>query len=197
MPKTDPLRSCLGCREVKPKQELLRFVLDPDGNLFPDVSKKLPGRGAYTCFSKNCLESALKKRQFSRSFKTEVRISSDSGLIVLVLRLLEERIISTIALANKAGRAVSGSDKVMEALKKGETFILILAEDIAVESRAKFMALAQKAGVDTYSFSIKERLGSPLGKDIRTAVAVHKGSFAESLQTDLKRYWNFFEGGAK
>lgn len=172
-------------------------MLDPDGNLFPDVSKKLPGRGAYTCFSKNCLESALKKRQFSRSFKTEVRISSDSGLIVLVLRLLEERIISTIALANKAGRAVSGSDKVMEALKKGETFILILAEDIAVESRAKFMALAQKAGVDTYSFSIKERLGSPLGKDIRTAVAVHKGSFAESLQTDLKRYWNFFEGGAK
>lgn len=197
MPKTDPLRSCLGCRKVMPKHDLLRFVLDPEGNLFPDVSRKLPGRGAYTCYSSICLDSALKKKQFSRSFKQEVRISPASELTALIVRLLEERIISTLALANKAGMAVSGSDKVMETLKKGSAIILILAEDISVESGAKFISLAQKTGVVMYRFSIKERLGSPLGKDIRTAVAVQKSSFAESLQTDLKRYWNFFEGGAK
>ena len=46
-------------------------------------------------------------------------------------------------------------------------------------------------------FSMKDRLGGPLGKEIRTAVAVQKSSFAVTLQSDLKRYWNFFEGGAK
>lgn len=179
-----------------PKQELLRFVLDPEGGLFPDVSRKLPGRGAYTCFSATCLDAALKKKQFGRSFKQEVRIPSSPELTALIVRLLEDRIISTLALANKAGKAVSGSDTVMETLKKGSAKILILAEDISVESAAKFTAVAQKTGVEMYRFSIKERLGSPLGKDIRTAVAVQKSSFAESLQTDLKRYWNFFEGGA-
>lgn len=197
MPKADPHRSCLGCREVRTKNELLRFVLDPDGTLFPDISRKLPGRGAYTCFSRTCLETALKKKQFNRSFKGEVRFIAEKELFSLIQKLMEDKISSLIALANKAGKAVSGSDKVMDTLRRGEAAVLIMAEDISSESRAKFLAVAAKAGVETFMFSMKDRLGSPLGKEIRTAVAVQKSSFAETLHMDLKRYWNFFEGGAK
>lgn len=197
MPKADPLRSCLGCREVKPKNELLRFVLDPEGTLFPDISRKLPGRGAYTCFNRVCLEAALKRKQFNRSFKDEVRLLPEAELISLVVKAMDEKISSLISLANKAGKAVSGSDKVMDTLRKGEAGILILAADISSDSKAKFLAVAQRTEVETFMFSIKDCLGGPLGKEIRTAIAVQKSSFAGTLQLDLKRYWNFFEGGAK
>ena len=197
MAKDDPQRSCLGCREIKPKDDLLRFVLDPEGNVVPDLAKKLPGRGAYTCFSRSCLDTAIKKRQFSRSFKGMAKIMAAEEMLALVTGLQVERITATIAMANKAGRIVSGSDKVMDALRKGNVSLLILAEDISSESAAKFLAIAGKTGVDSFRFSLKDQLGSPLGKDIRSVVAVAPGPFADNLRRELKRYGNFYDGGAE
>jgi len=197
LPKADPQRSCLSCREVKPKDELLRFVLDPDSLPVPDIAGKLPGRGAYTCFSRKCLENAVARRQFSRSFKGEARTPDVAEILDLIQRLLEEKITATLALANKAGRAVSGSDKVMDSLRKGDASLLILAADISADSEAKFRFVAEKNGVEIFSFSVKNQLGTPLGKEIRTAVAVSPGAFADKLRRELTRYWNFFQGGAK
>jgi predicted RNA-binding protein YlxR (DUF448 family)/ribosomal protein L30E len=195
--KADPQRSCLGCRVVKPKDELLRFVLDPERVVLPDVSRKLPGRGAYTCYNRNCLSAAISKRQFSRSFKGEVTLPPSDELISMVTRLQEERIASIISMANKAGKAVSGSDKVMETLRKGTVALLVLAGDISPDSRTKFAAIAEKTGVKVIDFSLKERLGATLGKEIRTAVAVVSLPFAEALDREFTRYRNFFQGGAK
>lgn len=192
MPKADPLRSCLGCREVKPKEELLRFVLDPDLLPVPDVAGKLPGRGAYTCFKKSCLENAVARKQFSRAFKGEAKPPALAETLSLLQRLLQDRVIATLALTNKAGKAVSGSDKVMDTLRRGEASLLILAADISADSEAKFRFTAEKNGVDIYRFSLKYQLGSPLGKEIRTAVAVLPGAFADKLRRELTRYWNFF-----
>ena len=192
MAKADPQRSCLGCREVKPKDDLLRFVLDPERVVFPDIARKLPGRGAYTCYSRSCLTSAISKRQFSRSFKGEVTLLPADELISMITRLQEERITSFISMANKAGKAVSGSDKVMDALRKGTIALLVLAGDISPDSRTRFTAIAAKTGVKVIDFSLKERLGATLGKDIRTAVAVISLPFADALDRELTRYWNFF-----
>ena len=192
MAKADPQRSCLGCREVKPKDDLLRFVLDPERVVFPDIARKLPGRGAYTCYSRSCLASAISKRQFSRSFKGEVTLLPADELISMITRLQEERITSFISMANKAGKAVSGSDKVMDALRKGTVALLVLAGDISQDSRSRFTAIAEKTGVKVIDFSLKERLGATLGKEIRTAVAVVSLPFAEALDRELTRYWNFF-----
>lgn len=197
MAKADPQRSCLGCRETRPKDELLRFVLDPERNVVPDLAKKLPGRGAYTCFSRGCLETAARKRQFSRSFKGEAKSVSAEQMLELVTALQVERIVATIAMANKAGRVVSGSDTVMDALRKGSVSLLILAEDISADSAAKFLAIAGKTGVDSFRFSLKEQLGSPLGKDLRSVIAVAPGPFADNLRRELKRYGNFYDGGAE
>jgi len=192
VPKAEPQRSCLGCREVKPKDELLRFVLDPDSLPVPDIAGKLPGRGAYTCFSRQCLENALARKQFSRAFKGEAKTPVALEMVALVQRLFAERIAATLALANKAGRAVSGSDTVMEALRRGDAALLILAADISAESEAKFRFAAEKNRVEIFRFSVKDQLGTPLGKEIRTAVAVSPGAFADKLCRELTRYWNFF-----
>lgn len=192
MPKADPQRSCLGCREVKPKDELLRFVLDPDSVPVPDIAGKLPGRGAYTCFNKGCLENAVARKQFSRAFKGEAKPPLLAETLFLLQRLMAERITASLALANKAGRAVSGSDKVMESLRRGEASLLIMAADISADSEAKFRFTAEKNGVDIFRFSQKDQLGTPLGKEIRTAVAIAPGAFADKLRRELTRYWNFF-----
>ena len=51
MPKTVPLRQCIGCREQKPKTELIRVVRSPEGELSIDLRGRVPGRGAYLCRS--------------------------------------------------------------------------------------------------------------------------------------------------
>ena len=55
--KKIPMRMCLGCREMKPKKELLRIVHGPDGSVTADATGKKPGRGAYICISEECLVS--------------------------------------------------------------------------------------------------------------------------------------------
>ncbi len=72
MPKKIPLRQCLGCREMKPKRELLRVVRSPEGVVSLDLKGKANGRGAYVCPSAECLKKAIKSKAISRAFETEI-----------------------------------------------------------------------------------------------------------------------------
>ena len=58
--KKIPMRQCVGCREMKPKKDLVRVVKSPEGVISIDLRGKAPGRGAYVCPSKECLRRAIK-----------------------------------------------------------------------------------------------------------------------------------------
>ena len=66
------MRQCLGCREMKPKKELIRIVRSSEGTLSLDSKGKLPGRGAYLCCDVQCLERALKSRAVERALEVPV-----------------------------------------------------------------------------------------------------------------------------
>ena len=68
MPKKIPLRQCLGCREHKPKGELIRAVRSPQGEVSLDFKGKKPGRGAYVCPNAECLKRIRKSRALERAF---------------------------------------------------------------------------------------------------------------------------------
>jgi predicted RNA-binding protein YlxR (DUF448 family) len=68
-----PVRMCAGCRNRRPKRELLRLVLNNHGKLVADTGKVLPGRGAYICPCSECLELAIKKKGFIRAFRGKFR----------------------------------------------------------------------------------------------------------------------------
>ena len=68
MPKKIPMRQCLGCREMKPKRELIRVVKSPEDEISLDFRGKKPGRGAYVCPSADCLKRAVKAKALSRAF---------------------------------------------------------------------------------------------------------------------------------
>ena len=72
MPKKIPMRQCVGCREMKPKKELVRVVKAPDGGISVDFRGKAPGRGAYVCPSGECLKRAIKSRALERGFETVI-----------------------------------------------------------------------------------------------------------------------------
>ena len=72
MPKKVPMRQCVGCREMKPKKELIRVVKSPEGQVSLDFRGKLPGRGAYVCPDPACLAKARKSKALERAFETAI-----------------------------------------------------------------------------------------------------------------------------
>ena len=72
MPKNIPLRHCIGCREEKPKNELVRVVRSPEGTVSVDLRGKAPGRGAYLCRNCECLRKAVRSRALERTLNVPV-----------------------------------------------------------------------------------------------------------------------------
>lgn len=72
MQKIIPMRQCLGCREMKPKRELIRVVRSPEGEISLDFKGKAPGRGAYICPAPACLKQAIKAKALERAFSTQI-----------------------------------------------------------------------------------------------------------------------------
>jgi len=66
--KKIPVRMCTGCREGKPKKELVRVVRDPQGGISIDLTGKKSGRGAYICRDEACLVKARKQKSLERAF---------------------------------------------------------------------------------------------------------------------------------
>ena len=70
--KKIPMRQCLGCREMKPKKELIRVVRSPEGEISLDFKGKANGRGAYICPDAACLHKAIKGRALERAFSMQI-----------------------------------------------------------------------------------------------------------------------------
>ncbi len=72
MAKSIPIRQCMGCREQKPKKELIRVVRSPEGEVSLDFRGKAPGRGAYLCRNADCLKKAVRSRALDRSLGVQI-----------------------------------------------------------------------------------------------------------------------------
>lgn len=72
MPKKIPMRQCAGCREMKPKRELIRIVRSPEGVISLDETGKSSGRGVYLCRNAECLKKARKTNSPSKSLGVSI-----------------------------------------------------------------------------------------------------------------------------
>ena len=72
MPKKIPMRQCTGCREMKPKRELIRVVKSPENEISLDFKGKAQGRGAYVCKNQECLKKAIKSKSLERSLEIPI-----------------------------------------------------------------------------------------------------------------------------
>jgi len=131
----DALRRCAVTRAPRPKGDLIRFVLGPDGAIVPDLKEKLPGRGVWLTAAHDTVAEAVKRKAFSRALKAEIKPAE--GLADQVGTLLTEAALNALAMANKAGQVVFGSSKIEEALGKGRVLALIHASDAAEDGCRK------------------------------------------------------------
>ncbi len=67
-----PMRQCVGCREMKPKREMVRILRTAEEEIVLDATGKKNGRGAYLCPNRECLASAMKHRSLERALKATV-----------------------------------------------------------------------------------------------------------------------------
>lgn len=67
-----PMRQCTGCREMKSKKEMMRVIKTAENEIVLDATGKKNGRGAYVCFSRECLEKAIKNHGLERSLKSPI-----------------------------------------------------------------------------------------------------------------------------
>jgi predicted RNA-binding protein YlxR (DUF448 family)/ribosomal protein L7Ae-like RNA K-turn-binding protein len=187
-----PQRSCLACRQTRDKDSLIRFVLSPQSEVLPDLESKLPGRGAYTCVSEQCLRAVLKHRQFSRAFKCEVITVPPDEMAGQVAGIMHGRILGYLGLANRAGKVISGGSMVSEAIRGAQKPGLILvAKDVSASIGDKIVSLAAVHRIACIHIMTKDDFGAILGKAPRSAVAVRAGGFVVQLRHEIERYRNF------
>ena len=72
MQKKIPLRQCMGCRERKPKRDMIRIVRGTDGQVRLDFGGKMNGRGAYICPNPECLKKVQKSKALERSLEVPI-----------------------------------------------------------------------------------------------------------------------------
>ncbi len=98
---------------------------------------------------------------------------------------MENKIYSMLGLCQKAGKLVSGEFSVENAIKAGKACLVLVSSDASENTKKKFRDKCDYYGVPFAEFGEKERLGSAIGKEVRTSVAITDSGFAKSLQEKL------------
>jgi uncharacterized protein len=148
-PRTDrsaTMRMCAVTRQVLPIDELIRFVVSPQSEVMADLKRKLPGRGLWVTASRQVVAEAVKRNQFGKGFKREVRVAPTLAADTEVL--LVRSVVEALAMAAKAGQVVAGFSKVEGALAQRQAptsvHALIHASDGAADGIRKLDAIVRQ-----------------------------------------------------
>ena len=183
VPATGPLRRCIVTREVLPKKSLIRFVVGPAGDLVPDISGKLPGRGLWVKAERAVLASAVAKNVFAKVGRQSVNVPAD--LVERTVVLLSHRCLDLIGLARRAGQAICGFEKVRDALQGRHVAVVLGAADGAADGRGKLKALA--GALPTLALFSGAELSAALGRENVVHAALTPGRLAERLIAESAR----------
>ena len=141
-------RQCAVTRAILDPEELIRFVLAPDGEIVPDLERRLPGRGVWLTCNREVVEKSIKSKTFSGKLKTSVKVSLE--LADRIDTLMLRRVSDALALANKAGLAVAGFQQAESALEKDQVRVLLHGSDAAADGclklDRKFKAIQRDTG---------------------------------------------------
>lgn len=164
--KDGPERSCVVTRTVKAPDDLIRFVVGPDGVLTPDLRRKLPGRGVWTSLSAAMVGEAIKRKAFERSLKTKVIVPAN--MADMIDGLMQRDAVQALAMANKAGLVSSGFAKVEAAIGSGRIAAVIEASDGAEDGRRKIGQALRRAALERSEAGLKPRT-TPVVADFAAA----------------------------
>lgn len=173
-----PLRRCIVTRRVRPRAELLRLVIAPDGAVVPDIEGRLPGRGLWISPDRAVIAEALRKNLIAKAARRAVVAPAD--LAERIEAGLARRCLDLIGLARRAGQATAGFEKVRAWLEGGKAALLVEASDGAADGRRKLVAAA--SGLPVIAVLSAAELAAALGRETAVHVALRPGRLAERLR---------------
>ncbi|MDE2029324.1 MAG: DUF448 domain-containing protein [Alphaproteobacteria bacterium] len=147
-------RRCLATGAMKPRAEMIRFVIGPDKSVVPDLAENLPGAGLWVTASSDAVTLAAKKNLFAKAAKTQAKPAEDLAAQVSVL--LRARCLSLMGLAKGAGVAVLGESQTEAALRSGDIVFHLRAADAA-------RVLDNRHAVPECALFSREELGAAFG----------------------------------
>ena len=193
-------RMCIVTREVKPTDELIRFVLAPDHCVVPDIKCDLPGRGVWVSANNSAVETAIDKKAFARGFKCAVSAGAD--LVDLVGTLLARRALSLLSLAQKAGLVRAGFTKVQKLLEEGRAAVLLHASDAAEDGVRKIAGTSsrsprvQDGAVASLRVFTSDELSLALGRSNVIHAALTDAKLSKEFVLTARKYENYWQGGS-
>ncbi|MEH6474522.1 MAG: RNA-binding protein [Sneathiella sp.] len=184
---SEPVRRCIATGEIRKKEELLRFVVSPDGILVLDIREKLPGRGIWISCSREDIELACKKGLFSRSAKQ--KIDTPEGLADSVEAALAKRCLNSLGLGRRSGLIKTGFAKVEASLRAGKAAVLLAANDGSEDGRKKLRWLATSIPI-VELFSSTE-LSQALGLENSVHASIARGGLTDKFLVEVSKLAGF------
>ena len=189
-------RRCLANGETRDPADMVRFVLDPEGVVTPDIQGKLPGRGVWVSSDQKSLEKVIAQKSFARGFKAKVKI--DGNLAILTARLLERRVLGLITMARKASVIALGFDQVQSMAREAAIAIRIEASDGSKDGRSKIRTLAKAMNREQelpdpilLGCFTAEQIGQALGREAIVHAAIRPCKLAKAMKLDVARLSGF------
>ena len=180
-------RRCIATGEVRPREELLRFVVDAEGRLTPDIAGRLPGRGIWLSPDRDSVKRARARKLFDRAARRPLQI--DECLDDRIETLLATRCVELIGLARRAGQAVAGFERVRAMLRKGRGAVLLAAREGAEDRREKLRAAAPELPV--LDCLEADELGRAFGRERTVHAALSHGALATKLRVEARKLMGF------
>ncbi len=183
--KHEPERTCIGCRQTRIKGSVVRVVAGPDGILI-DYREKLPGRAAYICPRRECIEQALSKEALSRALHAKVRPPNADEFLARLASLIGEKIGSLLSISLKAGKIAAGYSAVSDALEKGSVELLLYAADLSDGTREK-VAVHVAASLRQATLLTREEFGRIFNREFVGVVAITDKGLANAIWIEAER----------
>jgi predicted RNA-binding protein YlxR (DUF448 family) len=183
--KHQPERTCIGCRGVFEKNEVVRIVAGPPGAVI-DYRDKLPGRAAYVCPRQACIKKALSKNNLARALHIRVPSPRAEEFLSQLIANITERIRSLIVMSAKAGKLAAGYSAVQDALEKQRVEMLIFAEDLSEGTKEKVM-VSNSASLRQATLFTRDEMGMMLGRELVGVVGIHEKGLADAVWKEVER----------
>ena len=193
-PPAGAVRTCIVTGEKGTPERMIRFVVGPQGEVVPDLARKLPGRGLWVRAERAAVEQAVARKSFAKAARAAVSAPADLG--ERIERLLLGRVLEDLSRARRAGRAVAGFVKVEQLIGRGRAGLLVVAAEADGDGIAKLSA----TGLPLERLGDAASLGGVFGREQAVYVAVahddRSGQFIQRIAGGAARWRGYRLNGA-
>jgi uncharacterized protein len=180
-----PERTCIGCKRVLKKEDVVRIIADLEGVVI-DYREKLNGRAAYVCPKAECIKKALTNEALGRSLRIKLRPPEPEVFLAKLTICITEKIKSLLAISLKAGKLAVGYSAVQDALQKGRVELLLYARDLSKGTKEK-ITMPEKNSIRYVTLFTRDEFGSILYRDLIGVVAILDKGLADALWNETQR----------